>query len=305
VTTIELDPSGGAVVADMPHADYLAHPALSASGAKVLTQPGGPARYQYEREHGRPPRRVFDVGHAVHAEVLGVDPGCDVVLLNANTDPDVEDPVPAPDYRTKAAQQHRDAIRAAGRVPVLESDVAVARDMAAVLRAHPIASKLLRPDSGRPEVSLFWRDPEYGVDRRGRVDWMRHADENGRLILVDYKTTSGTADPASLRAAVVRYGYHQQAAWYRDLVLGLGLARSCPFVFVFQETTAPYLVHVVELDETLLRMGAERNELALRLFADCTALDTWPGYSDAAITLLTPPTWALYEHDELVGGLEP
>jgi hypothetical protein len=303
VTTIELDPSGGAVVADMPHADYLAHPALSASGAKVLTQPGGPARYQYEREHGRPPRRVFDVGHAVHAEVLGVDPGCDVVLLNANTDPDVEDPVPAPDYRTKAAQQHRDAIRAAGRVPVLESDVAVARDMAAVLRAHPIASKLLHPDSGRPEVSLFWHDPEHGVDRRCRVDWLRHADAAGRLILVDYKTCAD-ASPRAVAAAAVRYGYHQQGAWYRDLILGLGLATSVPVVLVFQETTPPYLPHVVELDEQLLRMGAERNAHALALFAACTDTDTWPGYSDTSITLLSPPTWALYEHDEIVGTVE-
>jgi PDDEXK-like domain of unknown function (DUF3799) len=302
VTTIEIDQQGDAVVRGLPHDEYLRSPALSASGAKLLVQPGGPAKFRHARDHGQPPKRAYDVGHAVHAEVLGVDPGCDVVMCSPtkrNGEPD-GDPFPALDYKTRSAQEHRDAIRAAGRVPVLASDLDLARDMAAALRQHPVASRLLHPDTGDPEVSLFWHDADRGVDRRGRVDWLRRADPSGRLILVDYKTTAA-ADPRSLQSAVVRYGYHQQAAWYRDLVLGLGLATSAPFLFVFQETTAPYLVHLVELDELLLQMGAERNDVALSLFAQCTADDTWPGYNDGGITTLTPPTWALYEHADLLG----
>ena len=80
MTTIELDPNGGAVVADMPHVEYLRHPALSASGAKLLVRPGGPARFRHERDHGGEIKRAYDVGHAAHAAVLGVDPGCDVVM---------------------------------------------------------------------------------------------------------------------------------------------------------------------------------------------------------------------------------
>jgi hypothetical protein len=302
VTAIELDPNGGAVVTDMPHDEYLAHPALSNSGAKILVQPGGPARFRHEREHGRAPKRAFDVGHAVHAAVLGVDPGTELVMCTPtkrNGDPD-GDPYPAPDYKSRSAQEHRDLIRAAGRTPVLTADLELAQDMADALRRHRLAARLMHPDTGAPEVSLFWRDPVHDVDRRCRVDWLREADGNGRLILVDYKTCAA-ADAASLRNAVVRYGYHQQAAWYRDLVTGLGLATSAPFVFVFQETTAPYLVHLVELDEQLLRMGEERNERALSLFAECTASDVWPGYNDGGLTLLHPPTWALYEHDDLIG----
>lgn len=302
-STATIDTAGGAVVHGMPHDEYLRHPALSNSGAKLLVRPGGPARFRYEREHGRQEqKRVWDVGHAVHAAVLGVDPGCDVVMVTPTPTKADPEPVPFPaaDFRTKSSQEHRDAIRAAGRVPVLASDVALAADMADALLRHPVAARLMRPDHGQPEVSLFWHDPEHEVDRRCRVDWLRQADANGRLILVDYKTCQ-SADPDALRAAVVRYGYHQQAAWYRDLVIGLGLAVEAPFVFVFQETTAPYLVHLVELDEQLLMMGAERNELALRLFADCTTADVWPGYNDQGITLLSAPRWALWEHEERFG----
>ena len=283
MTTIDLAPSGDAVVRDLPHDTYLAHPALSASGAKTLVRPGGPARYLHERQHGRPPRDTFDVGHAAHAAVLGVGPVLEVI--------------DAPDWRTKAAKEQRDLARAAGRVPVLIDTARQVADMAAALRADPLAARVLTRGSGDPEVSLFWHDPEHDVDRRGRVDWLRTADANGRLILVDYKTGSSAAPDAFARS-VVNFGYHMQAAWYRDLVIGLGLASSAPFLFVVQETTPPYLVNVVELDESTLRMGTELNARALRVFAECTAHDEWPGYTSTGITLVSAPTWAHVQHEQ-------
>jgi hypothetical protein len=209
--------------------------------------------------------------------------------------------VDAADWRTKAAQEERRLAHSMGRVPLLISDAARVADMADALRAHPVASRLLHPAAGQPEVSLFWRDPEHNVDRRGRVDFLRTADPDGRLILVDYKTTSAGADPDTLARAVMNYGYHMQAAWYRDLVIGLGLASSAPFVFVFQETTAPYLVHCVELDPDLLAIGADRNQRALSIFAECSASGVWPGYNDEGITQLSAPVWAVRQHEQADG----
>jgi hypothetical protein len=287
VTVIDLNPAGDAVVRDLPHEQYLTHPALSASGAKVLVRPGGPARYRYELEHGRAPRDAFDVGHAAHAAVLGVGP--ELVVIDAD------------DWRTKAAQQQRELARAAGQVPVLTKTAAQVADMAGALRADPVARRVLHHTTGDPEVSLFWHDPEHDVDRRGRVDWLRTADADGRLILVDYKTCA-SADPEAIARAVVSYGYHQQAAWYRDLVIGLGLAQSAPFLFVFQETSAPYLVNVVELDEPTLLMGADLNQRALETFAQCTRDGVWPGYTAAGITTVSAPRWAQQQHELAMFG---
>lgn len=287
MTTIELNPTGDAVVRDLPHEQYLQHPALSASGAKTIVRPGGPARFAYERLHGRPPRAQFDVGHAAHLAVLGVGP--ELVVIDA------------PDWRTNAAKAARDLARAEGKVPVLVGTAQQVADMAAALRADPLAARVLAKGRGEPEVSLFWHDPEHDVDRRGRVDWLREPDANGRLILVDYKTTD-SADPDALARSVVRFGYHMQASWYRDLVIGLGLASSVPFLFVFQETAAPYLVNVVELDAPTLQMGADRNQQALEVFARCTSSGEWPGYTAAGITHLSAPTWAHRQHEqELLG----
>ena len=276
---------GDAVLHDLPHEAYLQHPALSASGAKTLIRPGGPARYQHERTHGRPPRDVFDVGHAAHAAVLGVGPVIEVV--------------DAPDWRTKAAREQRDAARAAGRVPVLMETTRQVADMAAALRRHPIASRVLRPGSGDPEVSIFYKDPEHGVHRRCRVDFLRRADSTGRLLLVDFKSTASAA-PDAVDRAIANYGYHVSAAWYRELLIGVGLATSVPVLLVFQETSPPYLVHVVELDDLWLSMGAEMVARALHIYAECMAYDTWPGYE--SITLSTPPRWALYQHDDAAAG---
>jgi hypothetical protein len=291
VTLIEVDPTGGAVVRDLPHEQYLQHPALSVSGAKTLIRPGGPARFAHEREHGRPPKDEFDVGHAAHDAVLGVGP--ELVIVEAA------------DWRTNAAKAAREQARAEGKVPVLTATAAKVADMARALRQHPIASRLLHVKTGEPEVSLFWHDAEHGVDRRGRVDWLRTPDGDGRLILADYKTTSD-ASPDAIARSVWSYGYDQQAAWYRDLVVGLGLAKSAPFLFVFQEVSVPYLVHVVELAPDDLMRGDEKNRRALQLFADCTARDVWPGYNDDGITTVTAPAWAArqfeLEQDELEDG---
>jgi PDDEXK-like domain of unknown function (DUF3799) len=283
VTTIELDPSGGAVVDGMGHDEYLRHPALSASGAKLLVQPGGPARYRWRLTHPEPPRKAFDHGTAAHAAVLGTGPVLEVI--------------DAPDWRTKRAQQQRDEARDAGRVPLLMADAQRVADMAEALRAHPIASRVLHPDSGRPEVSLFWHDPEYGVDRRCRVDWLRAADTTGRLLLVDYKTCQ-SADPAAIDRAIGAYGYDLSAAWYRDLLIGLGLATSVPVLLVFQETTAPYLPHVVELNDVWLSRGYDLVHRALTIYRQCTDTGRWPGYD--SITLSTPPAWLL-NRDAMAG----
>jgi PDDEXK-like domain of unknown function (DUF3799) len=281
VTAVDLTTAGGAVVRDLAHDEYLTHPALSASQAKILVQPGGPARYRWSLEHPQPPRDVFDLGHAAHAAVLGVGPALGVV--------------DAPDWRGKVARERRDALRAEGFVPLLVDDMRRIEDMAAALREHPIASRLLHPDSGEAEVSLFWTDDHFGVDRRARVDWLRTPDADGRLIIVDYKTSSD-ASPAALARSVWQYGYTVQCAWYRELVVGLGLARSARFVFVFQEKDPPYLVNCVELDEEALLIGAELCERALKIYARCRDTGTWPGYSDQTITALTLPTWAVRAH---------
>lgn len=262
---------------DMPEEQYHAHSALSSSGARKLLPPSCPAIYRYERDHGQEHRDVFDLGHAAHAKVLGI--GAEIVTVDAD------------DWRTKAAKEAKAAAHAEGKTPLLKADVERVNGMADALRTGLATFGLTGLfDNGRPEVSAFWTDDRYEVERRARFDWLPDSD-NGSLVIVDYKTTA-SAEPHSIRKTIANYGYHQQAAWYVDTAHALDLAESVGFLFVFQEKSPPYLTNVVDLDDEALAVGRALNDRALEVFAECSATDTWPGYTTDIETVSLPP-WAV------------
>jgi hypothetical protein len=271
------------VVAGMDELDYHAHPALSVSGAKKLLPPSCPALYRYERDNPPEAKPAFDYGSAAHKALLGAGPKVAVVE--------------APDWKSKRAQDARKAAHAEGLIPLLTEEYKQIDAMVAALRAHPLAAALFEPGTGNAEVSAFWHDPTFGVDRRCRFDWLPFTD-GGRLILPDYKTTQ-SASPRKIPKTIADYRYHMQAAWYRDMAHGLEIAEEIIFLLVFQEKKAPYLVTVAEIDADGMRMGTGYNDTALEVFAACTAADHWPGYTDD-VQLVSLPTYAHYDFEEIV-----
>ncbi|MEV6833559.1 PD-(D/E)XK nuclease-like domain-containing protein [Streptomyces sp. NPDC051133] len=267
--------------AEAYHADRTS---ISSSGLRALLAPGCPAQFKYDRDHPQPPKREFDLGHAAHKFVLGE--GSDFKVIGF------------PDYKKKAAQDERDAAHGAGLVPLLEKEHDQIQAMADAIRQHPVAGPLFTPGGGVAEQSIYWTDWKTGVRCRCRPDWMPHHGD-GRLVVVDYKTARAV-DDAALAKAVYERGYHAQASFYLDGVKAAGLhgGQEPAFVFVFQSKTAPYLVHLVELDFPALALGAARNERALRIYAECERTGIWPGFNDR-ITYLPLPPWAeRRDHEE-------
>ena len=261
---------------DEYHADPVPGGSLSSSGARKLLPPSCPALFRHEQDTEQAPKKVFDLGNAAHKLVLGEGP--DLVRIDAT------------EWRTGAAKAEVAAVRDTGGVPLKPAEYEQVHAMADALRRHPVAAALFDPARGKPEQSLFWRDPPTGVTRRARLDWLP-APRAGRLIIPDYKTCR-SAEPAALAKAVHDYGYHCQADWYRTGARALDLAdEHAAFVFVCQEKTAPYLVTVFEPDAAALRIGAAKNRRAIQVYAECTATGHWPGYSDDVVPL-SLPVWA-------------
>jgi len=274
-------------VYDLDSEEYHADPvperlggSLSASGAKKLLPPNCPATFDYLRHHGQPHKDVFDFGHAAHAAVLGI--GAEIVTVDAT------------DWRTKAAKEAKEAAYAEGKVPLLAEDVAHVDEMAAAILSHPIAAALLNPENGMPERALFRQDEQEGVWLRSMLDWLPDSGD-GRMIVPDYKTAV-SASPDEFAKSAAKFHYHMQDAFYRDMVVALGLADDVAFVFVVQEKTAPYLVTVVELDSEAVRIGRELNREAIDLYAQCQSSGLWPGYSED-VALISLPAWATYQHN--------
>lgn len=263
---------------NMPEDKYHGHKgSLSQSGAKLILK--APALYRWEQEH-RTEKRAWDLGHYAHAKVLGV--GAEVVPL-LRTDPKTGDTWEADSFSSPSVGKHAEEVRAAGKIPLLRKEIEQVNAMADKLSEHRMAMRLLK--HGRPEVSMFARDEETGVLRRGRVDWL------GDRIVSDYKTAV-SANPDDFGRVAMNFGYAMQAPWYLDMLRDLGHDAQA-FAFIVQEKDPPYLVSVVELDNDALEWGRARNRLALQMFRDCTEAGTWPGYlADDLWATVSLPRWA-------------
>ena len=270
MTTVD---TSEAVQPDLPETEYHAHPALSSSGARKLLPPSCPAVFDYERRNPPPGKSVFDIGSAAHKLVLGA--GMAIRVVDAK------------DWRTKAAQEQRDAAREAGEIPVLTHEYELVRGMADAIGLHPVAGQLFT--EGTPELSIFWRDGRSGVDCRARLDWLT-TNVLGEPVVVDYKTCA-SADPRAIARSVASYGYCVQERWYVEGAKAVGLADDPGFLFVFQEKTPPYLVSVIALDDNARRLGARLSRRARAIYAECVESDCWPGYSDQ-VEQVSLPAWA-------------
>ena len=280
---------GPGIYADIPEEVYHSDKgSLSQSGAKKLLPPSCPAIFHYQREHGRPPKKEFDFGHAAHALVLGV--GAPIREI-----PD-ETLASNGAATTKAAKEFVAEARAEGATPLKSEEALQVYTMAEALKDHPIASTLLA--DGRPEVSAYWEDTATGITRRCRFDWLPNLDPNRRLIVPDYKTTTD-ANPNKFAKSAADFGYYMQAPWYLDALAELGVETDASFVFVVQSKVAPYLVSVVELDHTALLLGRRLNRRALEIYAECQESGIWPGYGDD-VHYVSLPSWLHYQQQEML-----
>lgn len=275
--------------ADEYHADPVVGGSLSASGASLLLPPSCPALYLYNRQHGSKATRALEDGNLAHGVVLGV--GVQPVLI--------PDDILAKNgaASTTEAKEFIEAASAKGQIAVKTDRWATITAMADALRRHPFAGRLFQQD-GRAEQSMFWRDEQAGIMRRGRLDWLPDGPtSSGRLILADYKTAR-TAHPGDWRKAAADHGYHRQHANYVTGAKALGLANDVAFVFVVQEKTAPYLVSVVELDAEAVALGAAQMDHASRIFARCVETGHWPDYTDGHVVSVSLPTYYLINAEQ-------
>lgn len=271
------------------HSDCVAVGSLSSTGAKRLLPPSCPAKFKHERDHGRPERNAFDLGHGTHTKVLGK--GEPFVIIDAA------------DYKTAKARDARDAAYAAGQTPLLPHELDAVDAMTRAVLNHPIAGALLEQGRGHRERVMVAQDPDTGVWLRSMVDADDDLDGIGPVI-VDLKTAA-SAEPGAIAAAIERYGYHQQDPFYSDIYTTL-FGVEPAFLFVFVEKEPPHPVTVYQLRESDRLRGRERNRKAIDLYAHCVAEDRWPGYSDDVV-LHAAPGWAVAQHEAAWrrGDLDP
>lgn len=265
------------IEAEQYFADPCAVPSLSASIAKVIDEESPLHAWTRHPRLGGMKRKATNAmnnGSLSHALLLGK--GKDIEVIDAS------------DYRTKAAQQARDAASEAGKIPVLADAYEEAREASDTIRQR-FAEKGIVLD-GASELSAFWTERLLDgteVQCRGMLDHMTLP------RIVDVKSTK-SAKPDACRRSIETYGYAIQHAAYVSAVEHIrpDLAGRVDFIFAFYETEPPFDVVPVRLSGAFRQLGERAWKRAVETWERCLRTAKWPGYVSGVIEL-EPSPWTL------------
>jgi hypothetical protein len=191
--------------------------------------------------------------------------------------------VQAPDWKTRAARQVRDAARAQGQIPLLAGQLMKVRLMAAAIQRQVAAFPEPRPlQGGHPERVVIWR--EGALWCRARVDYLH---EDFRTI-DDLKTTSESAHPAEWSRRLFDRGADLQVAFHtRGVHVVTG--QHPEFRFLVVETEPPHALSLIGLDPEALAFAHTRRQMALERWGRCLRTGDWPGYPRRTLYAELPP----------------
>lgn len=222
---------------------------------------------------------AFDLGSAAHSLILEQDESRFCIIE-------------ADDWRTKAAKELRDEARATGQVPMLAKDYLRVKAMRDAAHKFISGSELRGLfQGGEPEQTAIAHD---GIWMRGRFDWL----STDRRIVLDYKTSGKSANPESfLRSSVFQFGYDIQAAMYLYLNQLTGGPEDAKFVWLAQETEAPYACSLMGASPSLIETGQRKLSSVIDQWTECLLTGEWTGYGNR-IAWLEAPAWELSKVEE-------
>lgn len=203
--------------------------------------------------------------------------------------------IDADNFRTKVAQELRDAAFAAGQTPILAVKYDAMFQAAKKIRlAFEKVGLAINQNQWDMEQTVLFEETAgdlhpVPVACRARVDML-----NAPMI-IDVKSIR-SADPRTIARNFIERGYDIQHAAYVNAVekLYTSMAGRAKMQFAFCELEAPYGVYLAEPDGMLRAHGKARWDRAVRLWEWCLRTNTWPSYSNKAESISAPP-WALTE----------
>ena len=260
------------IIYDLPNSEYHASPAISKSGLDKIAL--SPAHFKADQEQEiKSDSDILIFGSAFH----------DYILLPEIFQ--IKYAVLEKDFSgtTKKGKEILSKLRSANKVILKYEWMNTIEGMAKAISEHSKASILLQ--GGKPEVSIFWIDPDTGLECRCRPDYIHSTG-----IIVDLKSTLN-ASPKAFAKAVANYRYHVQDAFYSEGYRQATGFYPKGFVFVAVEKNPPYAVACYELDQEAKAHGRFLYEENLNTLLKAKTTNIWTAYSSDIETLNLPP-WA-------------
>lgn len=269
------------------HADPCPVPSLSSSIANIiLSQSSLHAWYAHPKlnpKYEPANNAILDAGSVAHAILLEGSMER-IVVIRAN------------DFRTNLAKEERDRAWSLGLIPVLEGKLDKINQMVEAAKKYLDQSELCGVlHRGKPEQTMIWQ--KGNIWCRARLDWIT----NDQLLILDYKTTAGSAEPSAwIRNQMMPMGYDVQAGFYLNGadVLVNNMTR---FVFLVQENESPFACSLIGMSPAMLDLAQRKIEFAITLFGNALHTKRWLGYPNK-ICYAEPPAYATVQFEEKAAG---
>lgn len=254
------------IVTCSPLHGWAAHPKL------------GGMRVNEDDEEADKPAQI--AGNVFHSLILGKGP--DVECVQADS------------FRTKAAQEERDRIKADGGIPLISAKYDAVMRIVENIR-NSFARHGIKLEGGAAEVAVEW--DEAGVNRpvrcRGKMDYLIL--DAGRIF--DVKK-SRSAHPEKIARSMIDYGYDIQHAAYTSAIgkLRPEFQGKVDFTFLFFEDKPPYAVTPCEPDGSMREHGHSRWSRAVEVWERCIDTGRWPDYTggwEEGVVGIPAPHWAM------------
>lgn len=285
---------------DWYHAQCCAGPSISSSGLRTIFTESpwhfwaksdlNPDRYTEDEESD-----ALILGRAAHALILGEE-DFDAKFLYVPADaPRRPSPQQIKAYdEGRASEVGAESVefwrafdeKAEGRKLLTETQVRHIKHMAENLAKSPEAQEAL--GDGLAEVSLIWQDPITGVWLKSRPDMIP---ANG-ADYADLKTFSPRSKnpKVAVQRAVTEHAYTMQMALGAMGAEAVFQATAAECVLVFVQSTPPYTVIPVRLDEDAMYYGRVMCRSAIDTFARCLESGEWPGPVEGIMDYSIPPS---------------
>lgn len=244
--------------------EYIARQALNYSGLRELLK--SPLHYRQYLDRPREETKALRVGSATHALALQ---GAEAYAAGFAIAPDV-------DKRTKDGREAWAAFASenAGKTILTAEEGETVRAVALAARDAMVALGIV----GIFAEHMLTADYN-GVPLKAAIDLVAR-DRDGNLVLVDLKTTED-ASPRGFLNSVRSYRYNLQAHVYRTVyALAGAMEGPIPPRFLFLAVEKESLATAwYEIGPGLAAYAVEDFERGVKLYDECRALDSWPGYS--------------------------
>lgn len=266
-------------------------PTLNQSIAKILlSQTPAHAWQKHPRlnpDYKETHKREFDLGTAAHAVLFE---GWNKIAI-----------CDFADWRTKLAQEAKELAYSQGKTPLLAKEAERVKAMTdAARKAWRDCSDLegYALEDGDVERAIYWVESFKDAngtnyaDCRARLDWL----SRDMSLIVDYKTTDN-CKPEKFIRKIGDFGYDVQVDFYTRAVRSLWAEesyRETKFVFMVQETEAPFACSFVALSPAFLALAKNKVDKALAIWARCLRDNRWPGY-ESRIHCVDPTPWMIAE----------